>query len=85
MDIALAIEAIHQGASYFGITSGNTKEQYDSLDWHDSRTKPTWAELEAAIKTIPTEAEVQAAKANAKAALLDRLGITADEAALLLG
>ena len=30
------------------------------------------------------EAKAQAAKAIAKAALLDRLGITADEAALLL-
>lgn len=84
MDLALAIEAIHPGAEYFGVTNENTKEQYDSLDWRDSRTKPTWGELEAAWDAIPTEAEVEAAKAEAKAALLNRLGITAEEAALLL-
>jgi hypothetical protein len=32
-----------------------------------------------------TEAKADIAKAKAKAALLDKLGITADEAALLLG
>ena len=32
-----------------------------------------------------TEAKANTAKATAKAALLDKLGITADEAALLLG
>ena len=34
---------------------------------------------------IKAEAKEQADKAKAKAALLDKLGITADEAALLLG
>ncbi len=47
------------------------------------------AELEAAqaqaeLDRAAKEAEAQA-KAEAKAALLERLGITADEAALLLG
>lgn len=84
MDLALAIEAIYSGAEYFGATNENTKEQYNSLDWRDSRTKPTWAELETAWNAIPTKAEVEATKAEAKAALLDRLGITADEADLLL-
>lgn len=36
------------------------------------------------LETEKRDAEVKA-KADAKAALLDRLGITADEAALLLG
>ena len=43
----------------------------------------------ANVEVIQAEAEAQAkadaAKAKAKQALLDRLGITADEAALLLG
>jgi hypothetical protein len=43
----------------------------------------------ANYKTIQAEAEAeakaQADKATAKQAVLDRLGITADEAALLLG
>jgi len=35
-------------------------------------------------KKLATEAKAKTAKATAKAALLDKLGITADEAALLL-
>ena len=84
MDLALAIEAIYPGAEYFGATNENTKEQYDSLDWRDSRTKPTWAELETVYDAIPTEAEMEVAKAEAKAELLNRLGITEAEAKLLL-
>jgi hypothetical protein len=45
----------------------------------------TKAEFEAGFAQVDTyKAEQDAAKAAAKAALLDRLGITADEAALLL-
>jgi hypothetical protein len=43
------------------------------------------AEIEAREAQAIAEAEAGAAKAEAKAALLERLGITADEAALLLG
>ena len=41
--------------------------------------------IEAEIAEIAARAEAEAQKAAAKAALLDRLGITAEEAALLLG
>jgi len=85
MDLALAIEAIYPGAEYFGATNQNTKEQYEALNWLDARTKPIWKELQTAWAAIPTEEEVEASKAEAKAALLERLGISADEAALLLG
>ena len=84
MDIALAIEAIYSKAEYFGATSQNTKAAYDALNWLDLRAKPTWKELETAMAGIPTEQDLVKAKATAKAALLDRLGITAEEAALLL-
>ena len=41
---------------------------------------------QAAYKTkVKADTKAEADKATAKAALLDRLGITADEAALLLG
>jgi hypothetical protein len=43
------------------------------------------AEIEARQAEAIAEAEAKAAKADQKAALLERLGITADEAALLLG
>jgi hypothetical protein len=84
MDLALAIEAIYPAAEYFGVTNENTKEQFDALDWRDERTKPTWKAIEAAWDAIPTQAEVEAEKEASKAALLERLGITADEAKLLL-
>jgi DNA recombination-dependent growth factor C len=43
------------------------------------------SEIEAREAEAITKAEADNAKAEAKAALLERLGITADEAALLLG
>ena len=58
----------------------------------DSRRKLEGSELEtfladreAVQNEINIREEELAAKAQAKAALLERLGITADEAALLLG
>lgn len=50
--------------------------------WENSDPKPTNDDIKRGIKLVATAA---ADKANAKAALLDRLGITADEAALLFG
>jgi hypothetical protein len=84
MDVALAIEAIHPRAEYFGVTAVNTREEYENLTWLDDRTKPTWDELKAAYNALPSEEEKLQANLAAKAALLERLGITADEAALLL-
>lgn len=43
------------------------------------------AAIEASASEAVLEAAARAEKAAAKAALLERLGITADEAALLLG
>jgi len=43
------------------------------------------ATLAEIAKEVKAQAKAEADKATAKAALLDRLGITADEAALLLG
>jgi hypothetical protein len=59
---------------------------YSSIKWDVLEgDAPTQAEIDAAIEQIKadeaTEAEVKAAQ---KAALLDRLGITEDEAKLLL-
>lgn len=41
--------------------------------------------IEEQKKSAETQAQIVADKAKAKQAVLDRLGITADEAALLLG
>jgi hypothetical protein len=43
------------------------------------------AEIEVAVAKAQAKAEAEAAKAHERAALLERLGITAEEAALLLG
>ena len=60
-------------------------DDYEGLVWLSDTPKPTKAELDAQwdeVKAIiQAEAEAKAAK---KAALLDRLGITKDEAKLLL-
>jgi len=58
----------------------------DELIWQDeNQTEPTKAEIDAGIIAykLAQESEAQA-KAQAKAVLLARLGITADEAKLLL-
>ena len=61
-------------------------DNYAGLDWLDDSTKPTKIALDNLWQTVLDEIESeQIAKSNAKASLLERLGITADEAALLLG
>jgi hypothetical protein len=64
-----------------------TEIDLDSLQWHTKDVdKPS---QEAILAAIPVaKAQIEADKENVqskKQALLDRLGITADEAALLLG
>ena len=56
------------------------------LQWLDeTQTKPTDAEIQAGWVAYQAQEQTEAdAKAEAKAALLDRLGITAEEATLLL-
>jgi hypothetical protein len=57
---------------------------YDSIIWNDTN-KITKAEFEAGFAQYDAwKAEQDSAKAAQKAALLDRLGITEDEAKLLL-
>ena len=60
-------------------------EDVENITWHTPDVEPlTTAEVEAEIARLEAEAETAAAeKAAARAALLDRLGITEDEAALL--
>jgi len=58
---------------------------YADLVWLSEGYKPSVADLEKEIAAIPgKEAQAKAAADAKKAALLVKLGITADEAALLL-
>ena len=61
-------------------------DDYSTIEWYVLEGEaPTQAEIDAAIEQIKADEIVQAeAKAAEKAALLDRLGITEDEAKLLL-
>jgi hypothetical protein len=83
MDLALAIEALLPAAEYFGSTTANDKDCFDNLDWQDSRTKPTWKQLQDAWVTLePKLASKAQAKADAKAAAegkLAALGLTTDD------
>jgi hypothetical protein len=63
-----------------------TDNDYSTIKWDilDGEA-PTQKEIDAAIKEVKAdEAQAEATKATAKAALLNKLGITAEEAVLLL-
>jgi hypothetical protein len=58
---------------------------YSNLIWLSTGKAPTLGEIEAEIAALPTkEAAAESAKATEKAALLAKLGITDEEAKLLL-
>jgi hypothetical protein len=60
-------------------------DDFDGITWVDDRPRCTKAEYEAGFATYDAwKTEQDTAKAATKAALLARLGITADEAKLLL-
>ena len=60
-------------------------DDFDGITWVDERPRCTKAEYEAGFAQYDAwKAEQDADKAATKAALLARLGITADEAKLLL-
>jgi len=60
-------------------------DDFDGITWVDDRPRCTKAEYEAGFaKYDAWKAEQDAAMATDKAALLAKLGITADEAKLLL-
>ena len=63
--------------------SGN---DYDTLQWLSDTPKPSKAKLDSYWAEIETElANRKTAKAAARQAALDKLGLTADEAAALFG
>jgi hypothetical protein len=63
-----------------------TENDYSTIQWDVLEgDAPTQAEVNAAIEQVKADEITEAqARANAKAELLERLGITEDEAKLLL-
>jgi hypothetical protein len=60
-------------------------QEFDDIDWLGKKAPITKEQYEAGFAQYDVwQAEQDVAKANAKSALLERLGITADEAKLLL-
>ena len=57
-------------------------DSYSDIEWLCECPKPTLKQVEAEVAKAP---EIAAAKVATRAALLERLGITEDEAKLLLG
>lgn len=61
-------------------------DEYSGLTWLSDTPKPTQEELDALWDaTVAAMQQEKADKEAARQALLDRLGITADEARMLLG
>jgi hypothetical protein len=59
---------------------------YQDLNWLSDSPKPSKKELDDQWDSVLKEIETEAtAKAASKAALLEKLGITAEEARLILG
>ena len=77
-----AIRKLKPNAEFSCIVGDYSTIKWDVLDGD----APTQAEIDATIEQIKIdEAQAEAAKAAQKQALLNRLGITEDEAKLLLG
>jgi len=79
--LTLAIKSLRPNSEYSYLDN-----DYSTIEWHVLEGEaPTQAQIDAEIVKIKAAEATEAAdKAAAKAALLNRLGITADEAALLL-
>jgi hypothetical protein len=81
-DLVQAIKKLHPEAEFSLIDDDYSTIKWDVLEGD----APTKKEIDAAIKQIKVDeiAEVKAKEA-ARQSILDRIGLTADEAKLLLG
>ena len=80
-DLVKAIRKLKPNAEFTFNESDYSSIKWDVLDGD----APTQAEIDAALKEVKAEeAQAKLDKATEKAALLERLGITTEEAKLLL-
>ena len=81
-DLTKAIKKLRPNAEFSFIDNDYSTIKWDVLDGD----APTQAEIDKAIKQIKADEVVEAkTKETQRQAILDRLGLTADEAKLLLG
>ena len=81
MDYALILKEKYPGSEW--TLNGET---YDGLEWLSDSKKPTKAQLDAQWNEVQElVANREAEKVARRQAILDRLGITEDEAKLILG
>lgn len=80
--LTMAIRSLRPNAEF-----AFQNNDYATINWIVLEGKaPTQAEIDAAIIKIQADETAEAeAQENAKQAILDRIGLTADEAKLLLG
>jgi hypothetical protein len=58
----------------------------DSLEWHSETNRPTNEEIIAAIEPAKAAKQIEAQnKVAARSAILERLGLTAEDVAILIG
>jgi hypothetical protein len=78
--IAKALQILSPGAEWTLIG-----DDYSSIEWLSDMAKPTAKQVADKVAELPAiELAAKETAAASKAAILDRLGITAEEAALLL-
>jgi hypothetical protein len=77
-----AIQSLRQGAEF-----SFTDDDYSTIKWDVlDGDAPTQKEIDDEIKRIKAQEKIEIkAKAEQRQAILDRLGITVDEAKLILG
>ncbi len=77
-----AIQSLRQGAEF-----SFTDDDYSTIKWDVlDGDAPTQKEIDDEIKRIKAQEKIEIkAKAEQRQAVLDRLGLTAEEAQLLLG
>jgi hypothetical protein len=81
IDYAIILDRKYKGKGQWSITDND----YNQFIWQSDKPKPTKKELDDLWIQVESDIKGEAeAKATAKAALLSKLGITAEEARLLL-
>jgi len=73
-------------ANYAGTEWSISANDYATLVWHSEGSKPSKATLDGLWASVQQEiADEATAKVTARQAVLDKLGLTADEVTALLG